>query len=598
MPNLLKKPKLFGALKFCGSILLIGLITTPIHGQKQPLSRQDSALISKYLDLSKQAESKDDAVNASHYLNETAFIYWNHNFYEQAIKYYEESLTFNQKVANENGLAMLYNNLGMLYADVKEYEKSTEAFQKTLASRRANDQKFGTISALVNLSVVRNNLGRYDESIKGLEEALTLSRELNDVKQMRSVYGMLSETYQKAGNPEKSFHYFELYRTFHEMITKEEVDQIEASLEEQKIKQQIAEAREKIKNQEFDAQRRQLRRIEGELSKFDSINNQLFETLSKRELQLEIAKQDAEIRDLEAREQKAQSEAQITEANNLRNLGLVVAGFLLMLVIVIVRNYRHERKSKRELVKLNRLKDKLFSIIAHDLRSPLAALKNTLYMIEDGSLTNEEVSIFMDEIHKQANYNTDLLDNLLYWAKSQMEGIKVSPEEIHLFEIVDDNLNLFSTNAEQKEIKLINRVPKDVLVRGDYDMVKLVLRNLISNSLKFTDQGGEIEIMAEKMGICYQISVSDNGIGMDLATTGKLFNSDWNESTIGTGNEKGTGLGLMLCKEFITINNGTIKATSQKGKGTTITFTLPAVNALANDDSKQDTTASPTYQSA
>ncbi|MCP4456561.1 MAG: tetratricopeptide repeat protein [Cytophagales bacterium] len=149
-------------------------------------------MVVKYLNkYENQLNVEKNIKEASRHLNETAFLYWEHNQYHMAIKYYEMSLELNRQIGNENGLAMLHNNLGMLNSDVENYKKSHEYFNKTLAARRAMKESAGIISALINMTIVLNHLNRFDESAAGLEEALVLAREMNDPQQMKSCYGTI-----------------------------------------------------------------------------------------------------------------------------------------------------------------------------------------------------------------------------------------------------------------------------------------------------------------------------------------------------------------------------------------------------------------------
>ena len=176
--------------------------------QEYALSRQDSALIHKYLNKAAGHENNQNLKEASRFLNDAAMIYWEHNHYDQSIKYFKKSLAFNKKLANENGIAMINSNLALINTDKKNYTEALRYFKNTLAVRKSNNEPIGIISAHINISVVLNNLEKHDEAVGHLLEALNEAREINDPDQMRACYGMLSETYQKAGNVEKSLYYY------------------------------------------------------------------------------------------------------------------------------------------------------------------------------------------------------------------------------------------------------------------------------------------------------------------------------------------------------------------------------------------------------
>ncbi len=231
-------------------------------------------------------------------------------------------------------------------------------------------------------------------------------------------------------------------------------------------------------------------------------------------------------------------------------------------------------KQSEQLIELNSIKNKLFSIISHDLRSPFAALSGALPLLESGDFTPEETSIILADIRRMTDNASDMLDNLLQWAKSQMNTIRILPTKLQLSELVTQNIELYDAIAKQKYIKLTNEILPNQLAFADNNHVLLVLRNLIGNSLKFTNEGGSISISAKQEGKMIVISVKDTGIGMSEEVKTKLFSSEEVFTTQGTAGERGTGLGLMLCKEFVEKNNGKIWVETQQGIGTVFKFSL------------------------
>lgn len=577
-------------------ILGLLLISNAAFSQQQPLTRQDSALVTKYLQLSAEQLDKGDYKEASRYLNETAFIYWNKNHYRSAIQYYEESLKLNDKVANENGLAMIHNNLGMLYADIEDYPTSLEYFQKTLAARRAKKESVGMVSALINISVVLNNLKRFDESIKGLQEALELCRADNDVEMMRSCYGMLSETYEKAGDTERSLYYFDLYSTFYEFIQKKEIEKIETNLEEERLKKKLEEEKSKIKEEELAAKRAQLAQVEQNLLAYDSVNKALFEKLTHREMELELLEQQNEIAELQRKEQEARAAAEINSERVFRNSVLSGAILLLIIIFLIVRNNRAVKKANKqlaeqkasiekqhaELAQLNAVKNKLFAIISHDFRSPLASLQMVLKMLDEGDLNEEEKQSLLNTLHTQTYYTADLTENLLNWAKSQMGGGKPTITPVPLRNSSDKAVRLLHLHAGNKKIEIRNSIPHNVKVLAAADMLDIVFRNLISNAVKFTPEGGTVTVSSSVNDRRVVVTVADTGIGMGPEMLQKLFTTEL-KSQKGTNEEKGSGLGLLLCKEYLEQMGGTLRAESESGKGSTFTFELPLINQTVHE---------------
>ena len=234
-------------------------------------------------------------------------------------------------------------------------------------------------------------------------------------------------------------------------------------------------------------------------------------------------------------------------------------------------------ESEQRLKELNATKDRLFSIIGHDLRGPIGGFKSLIQLLISGyDLSNSKQLLeILKVIHKTANSTYDLLENLLEWAKSQQNEIVFNPEKINLKDLVFNIMNLFSEVILNKEINIVNEIPDDQFLVADKNMLSTVLRNLISNAIKFTPNGKSIKISVANIGDNIKISVQDEGTGIQEEDLPKLFNSLSPLSSYGTQGEKGSGLGLLLCKDFIDRHNGIIEVNSIWGKGSTFSFTLP-----------------------
>jgi len=235
----------------------------------------------------------------------------------------------------------------------------------------------------------------------------------------------------------------------------------------------------------------------------------------------------------------------------------------------------HQRKALKE---LNATKDKFFSIIAHDLKSPLNQLIGLSELINTG-LKNGSVdeSVRMADLMSDASKSAKaLLENLLEWSRSQTGTIKFTPNPLDLHALTREILELNEQHAFQKKVKLKAEVPENFIAFADANMIKTVLRNLVSNGIKFTNPGGNVTLSVEKENGTVIYSVADSGIGLKPEDISKLFRIDINPNSIGNSKEKGTGLGLILCKEFVEINKGKIWVESKWREGTTFRFSLPA----------------------
>lgn len=233
--------------------------------------------------------------------------------------------------------------------------------------------------------------------------------------------------------------------------------------------------------------------------------------------------------------------------------------------------------SNDKLMTLNNTKEKLFSIIAHDLRSPIGSLKSALMLFNSNIISKEDFNKLGVDLGLQVDALHNNLDNLLHWSHSQLSGIKVAPETFALQPVILQTLSLLSGNLHQKQLTITQHVNDKLLVYADVNHVTLILRNLIANAIKFSHSGDVIELHANVIGKDrITITVTDYGVGMSPEKTMSLFSPIATQSVSGTKNEKGTGLGLSLCKEFAEKNGGTIAATSQLGKGSSFTVTLPS----------------------
>ena len=230
-----------------------------------------------------------------------------------------------------------------------------------------------------------------------------------------------------------------------------------------------------------------------------------------------------------------------------------------------------------QLQALNASKDKFFSIISHDLRSPLSAVLVGLRLLTDteSRLTDNEKNELIRDSHRTVEQLYNLLDNLLVWSRLQRGLMEYAPQPLDLRPLFERNATLFAANAEQKQIAIRQTVAEPVIAFADSHMIDAIIRNLISNALKFTEARGAITLSARQNDQRVEMAVADTGIGMDAETVAKLFRLDVRYNQLGTAGEKGTGLGLNVCKEFAEKNGGSIAVESVVGAGTTFRVTLP-----------------------
>jgi PAS domain S-box-containing protein len=234
-------------------------------------------------------------------------------------------------------------------------------------------------------------------------------------------------------------------------------------------------------------------------------------------------------------------------------------------------------RNEKELEEQNATKNKLFSIIAHDLRSPFSNIIGLSDYILDSIdfIDKKDLNRFVSTINNSAKSSLNLLDNLLNWAKSQTGQLETEFIKLNIKQVVDATISQAHAWAQVKGIKLLNKVNPEIKAFADENLLRTVIRNLISNSIKFTEKEGVIEVYATEFETNIEICVSDNGVGMSKEKLGELFSKGKKKSTLGTSKEKGSGLGLMLCRDFVILLGGELWAKSEEGKGSSFYFTLP-----------------------
>jgi len=235
-------------------------------------------------------------------------------------------------------------------------------------------------------------------------------------------------------------------------------------------------------------------------------------------------------------------------------------------------------QSEMRLKELNAAKDKFFSIIAHDIKSPFQGFLSLTKLLSSDldKMNKSDVHDLATALYESAENLFRLLQNLLLWSRMQRGLTEFHPENFNLHKIVDMNLSLLAANAAQKEIHIDNNIKENLFVYADLNMTDTIIRNLLSNALKFTKPGGNVAINAKRKDKEWlEISIKDDGIGMDAETMDGLFKIDSHHSSVGTANETGTGLGLILCKDMVDKNGGRIWAETKLNKGSTFRFTLP-----------------------
>jgi len=254
-------------------------------------------------------------------------------------------------------------------------------------------------------------------------------------------------------------------------------------------------------------------------------------------------------------------------------------------IICLMVDVSELKESEKELIKANKTKDKMFSVIGHDLLNPVGNLKNVLNLISQRINTFDKSNLenLIELSNSSANYTYNLLENILSWTRSMRGEIGYEPEQINLGDLVNDTFKLLEVISKNKKIHLSAEISKDITCYGDKNLVGTALRNLISNAIKFTPQGGNVKVTADVFMKDVEISVQDTGIGMKQEIMDKIFKHNQYYSSFGTDDEKGSGLGLRITKEFVEKNGGKIWVESKPGKGSKFFFSVPRKRDFFSD---------------
>ncbi|ASU35403.1 sensor histidine kinase [Mucilaginibacter xinganensis] len=267
---------------------------------------------------------------------------------------------------------------------------------------------------------------------------------------------------------------------------------------------------------------------------------------------------------------------------------IFIVFFIFMVTVAVRKNYHGEKKlveeKASELEAANETMNKLFSILAHDLRSPLASIQNYLEILSEFKLNEGERLSIQKELLKSTQNTQQMLANLLSWSRSQMQGVTVNLTNLDLKKTLESTFHIYQTVGTEKGIQVINQLNDAVFVLADADMLQLIIRNLINNALKFTNPGGCITVSAETIDDVCCIVIKDNGLGISFEQQSEIFSLK-TAPTFGTKNEKGIGLGLLLCKEFTEIQGGKITFESTPGSGTTFYVSLRLGSSLTESGS-------------
>ncbi len=503
----------------------IGLIYIDLKNYKQGL-----IFYNKALKLSYQTKKER---NISLLLNNIGDVYLQKNEYKKALIYFYKALIINKKNEAVTGIGINLTNIGICYINIKNYEKGIEMLNKSISAYNDNSNLYNTYNhyELGRAYYLMSKDNKYsndkkiylNKSISLLEDVLKKFIKYNSLKDIQDTYYYLAEGNKDKGNFKKSSNFFEQYAKIKDSIFSEESEKKMANLDFQR---------------EIDLKDKQ---IEIQTLRIYSDSRKVYFLIA---------------------------------------VAAAVATLLgLFLFLYISKRSNNELlKEKNTLISnINLQKDKFYSIVAHDLRGPFNGfLGLTELMAEDiDEMSNEEIKFAATNMRSSAKNLFNLLENLLEWTRMEQNLVPFEPKEYPLESTILDSILTLHDIAEKKEISIKTQIPNTLSVLADKNMFQAIIRNTVLNAIKFTPKKGTIDIHAIETPADITITVKDTGIGMNQDLIDDLFKIDTKNNRIGTENEPSTGLGLILCKEFIEKHKGRIWVESEEGKGSAFHFSFP-----------------------
>ncbi|MEE9364459.1 MAG: tetratricopeptide repeat-containing sensor histidine kinase [Cellulophaga sp.] len=567
-------------------------------------------LYKKAATLSRKSNKPDLTIVA---LNNISGAYGYMGDYAKALKGYLRGIELAETINDVNMLSIMNQNIGDLYASQKDYEQAMGFYKivKSLNDKIGDD--FSSAETMSNAASIYADMGKLDYAMFNINRSIAIFEKHKILDWLAFSFQVKGKIYVEQKKFKWALHWYNQADLLHKKLEddREKIDlyngmaKAHLGLKNDSISQKYAleafNISTRIKSKEGKKNCAELLYILNKNKEDFATALEYHELFQKISLTLSRDENQNGLMMLKTKmEHDKQEEALILQNEEAlatqKKYVYYTLGILLILIVITILVRRGEKiqkklnkkleqkkdileKREKELKELNSTKDKLFSIIGHDLRGPIGALQGLIKLFKSGDIGKSEFLEFIPKLQDDVSHILFTLNNLLSWGQTQMNGAKTKPTSVALENVVAENMNLLSEIAQEKSIKLVNRLYKNTFSWSDVNQVDIVVRNLISNALKFTPEKGIIIVSAKEKNNFWEISVRDSGVGMSKEIVDKLFSNDTNTTTYGTNNEKGTGLGLSLCKEMVENNNGVIWAESTLSKGSCFYFTLPKEEA-------------------
>lgn len=523
--------------------------------------------LKNYLEAINSAEVLNDSTLLSITYNNLGDTFNSYDEYDKAIYYFEKALNIALEANLKTNELRIYNNIGNAYAGINDYDTALQFYEKGLELHKVIRPNTPPFQLIYNIGSLHAQFGNFNKAKAAFEESLEHCIRLNVYQGIYFNYEGLGKLYASVNRYAEATQY---YNKALDVALK-----LNQSFFVLQLRERIYQNYKKVGN--YKDALTQLELHKALTDSLSEINSK--KALAELESKIELSRQ-TEINKL-LEEKQFQQEQQLALRQWLIIAALVVIVLILLLLIFIIVTNNKQKKlyaalriKKNELEKINATKDKLFTIVSHDLRSPLASLQGILYLINETDLPKEEIKKLGKKLEPTLQRNVDTMDDLLTWARIQMQGLNIRIKKVDCAPILEEVIQKQIFQWEKKSITIKNNIvaPKEVLV--DIDAFKLIFRNLLANSIKFTPENGSITFSATQKEKSIVFSINDTGVGIPKDIQSHLF-TELSITQKGTNNEKGHGFGLNLCHEFVNLMNGSITFESEEGVGTTFFIELP-----------------------
>lgn len=545
------------------------------------------------------------------YNNMGVASYWIGNSNE-ALIYYQHALAIRKALNDQSGISKILNNIGMIYQDWRLFSEALDWHERALSAASKAGTLYEIAYSYSNIGNCYKKLQKYDLALSNYRTGYSFLVKMDEHNRVNSYFSsFFGDAYRQVGKQDSALHYYQEALDYARRINNKNrlalanhnlgkiyLDLDESGLAEEHLNRSYFAAIENnyvLLQQDNLFALSKLAEAEGDTGKAYTL---LIKATGLRD-SLFNADKLAKFNDLQIRyytEQQSRENLFLKQRNEIQEItirqqtmktkGLIISGIFILGILFFIARSRISlkklsarlEKSEKELKQANAEKDKFFALIAHDLRSPFNGILGITEILSEnfGELPSGQTKKLIIELRKSASNVYALVEGLLNWAQIQTGKIQYQFEKTDLFNMAEEVTEQLASSAKNKDIKLVQKIGENTLAIADENSVSTVLRNLVANAIKYTNPGGEIKIQAVKNDDFIETSVEDDGIGMSPEKLRNLFSITKKVSEEGTANETGTGLGLILCKEFVEINRGRIWVESEAGKGSRFVFTLPA----------------------